>query len=251
MKVRIFLSAVLAGLTSCASLFSPSIPPIGHPPKADCASARAASLQKKSRELSTLKGSAYIRINFKDGRETSGKGIIIVKRPDKIRLEILGPWNQIIAVMVYAGRKVSFLSFRENRLYRDYPFPMKVSLLPHYLLGLPAGELESHEPANNEASGLPQGQCYINSKNERIEIDNEGNMKKIDILEARDDSPSIETFMDSYKDVDGFIFPFEISISNKEASIFIRYTDVELNRRILDELFSLPEQQEMGDRKSP
>lgn len=233
-----FISSVFFSLTSCASLTPPSMPQLKQ--LSPCNAALAASLQKRSHELKTLKGTALVRINFKDGKEIAGRGMIVVKRPDKLRLEVVGPFNQITAVIIYDSRSLSFLSLRENRLYGDYPFPMEASRFPNYLAGLPAGEVKSHD-ANHETGFLPSGPCSVNSEDEQIMINRTGNMKEIYISETRDEIHPINVSMDSYKEVDGFMFPFEISISNKEAHIFIRYTDVELNQQISDGLFSLPQ----------
>ncbi|MBI5875279.1 MAG: DUF2092 domain-containing protein [Deltaproteobacteria bacterium] len=208
--------------TGCAS-FSPPLVTEGNKISGEqnvCPDpAISALLQKKSENLQTLKGSAQIKTVLKDGREIAGRAAIIVKRPDKFRLEISGPFNQTAFIIIYNGEKISLFSFQENKLYTDYPLPAEASRLPQYLLGLPSSKNSEHE-----AEG-------INSGDEQILINHECNIKEII-------SSGAKVSIDSYEEIDGFNFPFAISINNKEADIFIRYDHIELNRHIPDDLFN-------------
>lgn len=186
-----------------------------------------ASLQKKSEILQTLKGSAQVKTIFKDGREIAGRAVIIVKRPDRFRMEVSGPFNQTAFIIIYNGGKISLFSFQENKLYTDYPLQVETSRLPQYLLGLP-----SSKNSAQEAGG-------INSGDEQVLINHECNIKEIALSGAKD-AAHLKVSMDSYEEIDGFNFPFTISISNKESDIFIRYEHIELNRRISDDLFNYP-----------
>lgn len=62
-------------------------------------------LQKKYENLKTLKGAALVKIAFKDDRDIAGRAVIIVKRPDQFRLEILGPFNQTVFLITYNKKK--------------------------------------------------------------------------------------------------------------------------------------------------
>jgi hypothetical protein len=159
----------------------------------------------------------------------------------------LGPFNQTIAVIVYNGTSLSFLSLKENRVYKDYLFPVEAYTLPQYLTGLPASGVRSQEAeaksqeANHFPQALPNGQCvYTNFQDEQILINQEGNIKEITSSGVKNDVHPIKVFMGSYKKVDGFNLPFEISISNKSADIFIKYEHVELNQHVSEDLFDLP-----------
>lgn len=229
--------------TGCASL-TPLVPPFakGGAKISDeqnvCPDpAIIASLQKKSEILQTLKGSAQIKATFKDGREITGRAAVIVKRPDRFRLEIAGPFNQTAFIITYNGKNLSLFSFQENKLYTDYPLPVEASRLPQYLLGLP-----SSKNSGQEAGG-------INSGDEQVLINRECNIKEIALSGVKDDvrlidphtkdfGAGVKVSMDSYEEIDGFNFPFTISINNKGADIFIRYDHIELNRHISDDLFN-------------
>ena len=221
--------------------------------------ASISSLQKKYESLKTLKGTALVKIASKlvpadskqgDNRDMAGRAVIIVKRPDQFRLEILGPFNQTVFLITYNKKNVSLFSFQENKVYRDYPLPVEASLFPQYLSGLPAAWVGSRE-INNLRQTLSNGRCvYTNSGDEQILINHEGNILEITLPGVRGDIYPIKVSMDSYKEIDGFNFPFAISLNNKKANILIRYDHIELNHDIPDDLFNLPEKREVGDMPS-
>ncbi|MBI5327527.1 MAG: hypothetical protein HZB80_04430 [Deltaproteobacteria bacterium] len=186
-------------------------------------------------------------MRFKDGREVAGRAIVIIKRPDKFRFEVLGPFNQVVAVIVYNGTNLSLLALHENRIYKDYLLPVEAYTIPQYLTGLPASIAMNREAAvgsqeaNHFQQALPHGQCvYTNLQDEYILINQEGNIKEITSSGIKNSVHPIKVFMDSYKKVDGFNLPFEISISNKSADIFIKYEHVELNQHVSEDLFDMP-----------
>ncbi len=74
-------------------------------------------------------------------------------------------------------------------------------------------------------------------------VDEEGNIKDINLHGTGDDAHPIKVSMDSYKDVDGLNFPFKISISNPAGSISVKYEGIELNQDISDDLFNPPQLQ--------
>src|SRR3989304_2148110 len=246
MRYAIFLISISFALAGCAFL-SPPAQRISAKQNICPDAPVIASLQKRSEELKTLKGTALIKMQLQGNRrEIAGRAIVIIKRPDQFRFEILGPFNQISMIALYNGNSLSLLSFQENKVYRDYPFPIDVSMLPQYLMGLPAGEVRSQKSEarsqNENTHPLSLGPCYVNSEDEQIFINHEGDIREITSSAIRDDSHQIQVSMDSYKEVDGFNIPFAISISSKASDFFIRYENVELNQHISNDLFNLPQQ---------
>jgi outer membrane lipoprotein-sorting protein len=255
MRYAVFLISISFALAGCASL-SPPAQNISAKQNICPDAPVIASLQKRSEELKTLQGTALIKMQFQGNRrEIAGRAIVIIKRPDQFRFEILGPFNQISMIALYNGNSLSLLSFQENKVYRDYPFPIDVSMLPQYLMGLPAGEVRSQKPAlegfnqgsearsqNENTHPLSLSPCYVNSEDEQIFINHEGDIREITSSAIRDDSHTIKVSMGSYKEVDGFNIPFAISISSKASGFFIRYENVELNQHISNDLFNLPQQ---------
>ena len=204
-------------------------------------------LQKKYENIKTLKGTALLKIVSKDNKDMVGRAAIIIKRPDQFRMEILGPFNQTVFLITYNKKSVSLFSFQENKVYRDYPLPVEASLFPQYLSGLPAAGVGNLE-IDNMHPILSHGRCvYTNSGDERILLNREGNILEIALSGATDDIYPIKVSMNSYKEIDGFNFPFEISLNNKKADIIIKYDHIEINHDILDDLFNLPDKREIED----
>ena len=246
MRYAIFLISISFALAGCAFL-SPPAQRISAKQNICPDAPVIASLQKRSEELKTLKGTALIKMQLQGNRrEMAGRAIVIIKRPDQFRFEILGPFNQVSMIALYNGNRLSLLSFQENKVYRDYPFPIDVSMFPQYLMGLPAGEVRSQKSEvrsqNENTHPLSLGPCYVNSEDEQIFINHEGDIREITSSAIGDDSHTVKVSMGSYKEVDGFNIPFAISISSKAYDFFIRYENVELNQHISNDLFNLPQQ---------
>jgi len=201
------------------------------------------AIKKRDDYLMSLKATAQIKVKPGKGRELAGRALIMLKRPDQLRVEVFGPANQTVALVVYNGGELSFLSFQENKLYKDYPFPMDVSKLPNYLLGLPVSGGQGPEGSGlyKKPDFYPDSCIYINSENEQISVTNEGTIS--DIMRQGDGNRQIQVTISSYKDINGFLFPFAISIDNGLANLSIKYRDVELNPDISDDSFSLPQMQ--------
>ena len=246
MRYAVFLISISFALAGCASL-SPSAQNISAKQNICPDAPVIISLQKRSEELKTLKGTALIKMQLQGNRrEMAGRAIVIIKRPSQFRFEILGPFNQVSMIALYNGNRLSLLSFQENKVYRDYPFPINVSMFPQYLMGLPAGEVRSRKSEarsqNENTHPLSLGPCYVNSEDEQIFINHEGDIREITSSAIGDDSHTVKVSMGSYKEVDGFNIPFAISISSKASDFFIRYENIELNQHISNDLFNLPQQ---------
>lgn len=240
----IFASFVFTG---CASL-PPSTQRLSAEQNICPDSPLTASLEELSKRLKTMKGTALVKMQLQDGRETAGRAVVIVKRPDRFRFEILGPFNQISIIVVYNGNSVSLLSLQENKIYKDYIFPIDVSRLPNYLVGLPAGEISGKGAGAgilNQDSAihpLQTNPCYVDSGDEQILINSQGSIKEIVFSGTSQPSYPLQVSMDDYKEVAEFNFPGTISISNKGSNIFIKYEHIELNHDISDDLFILPQE---------
>ncbi|MBI3754615.1 MAG: hypothetical protein HY265_00425 [Deltaproteobacteria bacterium] len=159
------------------------------------------------------------------------------------------------AVVTYNGESVSLLSLQEKRLYRNYPLPIDASRLPQYILGLPAAAMRNYESAEHPSKGWIESQenpppcLYVTSKGEQILINTEGAIQEIisHASDLRGKDYNMHVSMASYKEVNSFLFPFSISISNKSFHISIKYNDMELNQQISEDLFSLSLMQGIED----
>ncbi len=74
-------------------------------------------LHEKYGNNQILKGHGNFYLKYR-GEEIQGKGVILANKLGSFRLEILGPFLQPLYVITYHGGVISFLSLRENKLYR-------------------------------------------------------------------------------------------------------------------------------------
>src|SRR3990167_792719 len=189
MRYAVFLISISFALAGCVSL-SPPAQRISAKQNICPDAPVIASLQKRSEELKTLKGTALIKMQLQGNRrEMAGRAIVIIKRPSQFRFEILGPFNQVSMIALYSGNRLSLLSFQENKVYRDYPFPIDISMLPQYLLGLPASKTNEHEEVKSKQLAVDLLQtvrnpqiavsCVLNMGGEQLLINHDGNIEEI------------------------------------------------------------------------
>ena len=74
-------------------------------------------LHEKYGNNQILKGHGNFYLRYRD-EEIQGKGIVLADKLGSFRLEILGPFLQPLYVITYHEGVISFLSLRENKLYR-------------------------------------------------------------------------------------------------------------------------------------
>ena len=64
-----------------------------------------------------MKGRAVIKLIAEGDEEIRGKGAILVKGPDRVRIEVFGPFGQVAAVFVSNARGFSILTDKESRFF--------------------------------------------------------------------------------------------------------------------------------------
>lgn len=74
-------------------------------------------LHEKYENNRILKGHGNFYLRYR-GEEIQGKGVVLADKLGSFRLEILGPFLQPLYVITYHEGVISFLSLRENKLYR-------------------------------------------------------------------------------------------------------------------------------------
>jgi outer membrane lipoprotein-sorting protein len=146
------LAAMVAALSGCSWLTRPPLLPEVLPEERRPARELAQSLVGRSAELQSLRALASVNYSGEDGRH-SFKEVVLVRRPDRLRLETLYPLGVLLIVTVSDGEMAGFhtregvfyrgKSSRQN-LYRYTQVPLSVGELTSVLVGLPptAGEGE-------------------------------------------------------------------------------------------------------------
>jgi hypothetical protein len=163
-----------------------------------------------------LRARAVVELEKKDLR---GRAVILVKSPDLVRIDILGPFNQISAVIVSDRTALTFYSNGELRSYKWndplIPYSFSPSEFVTFLMGRP------------EKKGYYE-----------FDMDGQGNISRL--VKFIDGVPVLKVAMEDYQEVQGVPIPFKIAIEDGRERLNIRYSFVELNPEMGKDLFILP-----------
>jgi outer membrane lipoprotein-sorting protein len=146
----------------------------------------------------SLSGRAVIKLSGIDEREFKGKAAILVKGPDKVRIEIFDLFGQVAAVIVSDAYALSIFSNNDSSFFtRDGKTPLDFTAdeLASFLMGMSAGEQGLVEDA----------------------------LRRV--------------LFDDFRDIEGLLFPFNLSLEDGKERLSVRYSSVELNPELDDALF--------------
>lgn len=210
-RIRALLAAVAAAavLGGCAALSTPQArPPV------QAAPARPRALR------------AEAVVELRRSISLTGRARILVERPDKFRIEVTGPFNQVIALLVSDGRELFVFSGRPPEVFSwedpFMPYPFSAGEAVSFLMGA-----ADAPPATNRAAGDGYG----------VTTDGDGRVKEI--VKSRGGAEALRVTMADYRNVSGAYIPFNISIGGRE-SFSIRYSEVEIDPDVGPESFSIP-----------
>lgn len=152
----------------------------------------------------------------------SAKALVLVKSPDKFRIEVTGPLGSVMGLMLSDGETLSVFSGDEVKNYRwndpFSPYPFDSIEAVSFLLGDQPGA------ANDRAD-------Y------KVKRGEDGRIKEI--LKYKDGVPLLTARLSDYREISGAVIPFNISIEGKDT-IRIRYSSVEVNPELDGSLFMIP-----------
>ena len=184
----------------------------------------------------TLQGRAVVSFSTHGGKETRGKAALLVKGPDKVRIEIFGPFGQVAAVLVSDARGLSIFSNHESTFFsrrEEAPFSFTPDELAGFIMGVYAQEPkgggggEGGEGGEGGSGGAADGYT--------IERDSAGDIQEIFVYSRASNGRSI--VMKDFRPLQGVWFPFSVSVEDANARLYIRYSSVELNLDLDDALF--------------
>ncbi len=179
--------------------------------------AKAPVTGERGRIPSSIRAEAVVEFTGRDS--VKGKAVILAKRPDLFRIDILGPFHQTVAQLVSDGRGISIYT-------ADGPIE-----------GVRAGDvLESYFDAAEvvdlllgtaEGEKAPEGWSALSSdRGDSLRF-----VKKIS------GAGVISIVMEDFRKVDGAILPFSISVRGDKEGLSIRYSTVEIDPELNQELF--------------
>ena len=159
----------------------------------------------------SLRGRAVVLLRGIEEREFKGKAAILVKGPDKVRIEIFDIFGQVAAVIVSDGLALSIFSNNQSNFFErggDTPLIFKATELAGFLMGADIGAGEAAKRPSPSSSEEQEG-----------------------ISEAR------EILFEDYRDLEGQLFPFSLSVDDGIEKLSVRYSSIELNPELNDDLF--------------
>lgn len=198
---RIVLFLALVAAAGCAHVASPPEPP-----------------PAKEVPVEALRAEAVVR--FDHEKSAKGRALIVVKRPDKFRIEVSGPLGSTAAVLISDGSRLYLYS--EGRL-RSYPVGKQGAGLP-YSFG-PA------ELVSFLLGTVPGEGTYLRK------TDGSGLSALVKLVKGK---PAVKVTLEERRNVDGASLPFEITVEDSERFLSVRYTRVEVNPEIGPRAFEAP-----------
>ncbi|MBI5345063.1 MAG: hypothetical protein HZB83_06985 [Deltaproteobacteria bacterium] len=155
------------------------------------------------------------------GKESTlaGRAVIHVKSPGYFRIEVFGPFGSTLALLASDGKRLFIFSQGESRRYRwdglDFPYPFTSEDMVSFLLG----------------SVLPKTVAAFDSivQNERGRV--------IRVTRSRDGKEIFRASMSDFRALKGASLPFSVSIEDSFEALNIKYSTVEINPDITDDIF--------------
>jgi len=201
-----------------------------------------------------LRGRASIAVDSSDGSvRLRAKQILVLERPARMRVEILGLLNQTLAVLVTDGDRFELFDTQQRSYQSGEVTPAllweqaHLALTPEeatdLLLGAPALDPElSPARAFEDAEGRVRLELVDLSGRLRQEasFDREGRLAGLDVFDEAGKRRWRAGFGD-YAELDGVAFPhvltIEVSAGRTRAEISLR--DIELNPALPPDIFRL------------
>jgi outer membrane lipoprotein-sorting protein len=157
----------------------------------------------------SFRGRAVISLSGIEDREFKGKAAILVKGPDKVRIEIFDILGQVAAIIVSDADALSIFSNNDSNFYsREASTPLIFS----------APELAAF------LMGIDERQANLSSDKERVEAGVE--------VEAR------SVLFEDFRELKGARFPFSLTVDDGKERLLVRYSSIEINPELDDSLFN-------------
>lgn len=204
-KRLLSIFAVFLLLTGCAAMKPSGEEPLG-PPKLTASSIRARAVVELKRDASTA----------------AGRAAILAKAPGSFRIEVFGPFGLTAALIASDGQKLFVNS--EGQLNEffwgdpEIPYSFEAQEVVSFLTG--AAVMPTMDAPGVNASRDEWGRLREYSRTS----------------EGRD---GLKVTLGEYREVGGAHIPFLIRIEDGKRDLAIKYTEVEINPFIEEDLFSL------------
>jgi outer membrane lipoprotein-sorting protein len=209
---------------------------------------------ERASERQRLRGVARLAVDGHDGSvQLRGKQLVILERPSRLRVEILGFLNQSLAVIatdgegfeVYRADDQSYQTGEvdDDLLWREAGIDLSPAEAVAVLLGIPISE---PLPAPAGAVRDEDGRIRIDladaggSPVQRVTFDSAGQLRTFEFLDGSGAVVWAAQF-DAYRDVGGspFAHSVEVDVRSGMTHAEISFRNVELNPDLPPEMFRL------------
>lgn len=152
-----------------------------------------------------------------------GRANIFVKAPDLFRIEVLGPFDKLMALMVSDGKSFSVFDGKVFTLYdlsdEINPLKFEAEEIVSFLIG--------SFNKNNPTDGY------------EVSYDSKGFVSAVEKTSEFDDSVSAQ--FSNYRDIDGSLVPFSILIDFNEDVLAVEYKKVTVSPELGTKIFTHPD----------
>jgi hypothetical protein len=199
--------------------------------------------ERSALERRALRGRARIDVDGASGVQLFGRQDVVAERPARLRVEVLGLFDQALAVLVTDGDRFELfrsadLSFEEGPLRPEILWEeVRIALRPEQAIGLLLGApLPEPGLVLVRAEGTQQGNVRLSlaapggEERTRLRFDGEGRLLQVETLAEGGDVEWSAVFGD-YAPVGGVPFAHSITltVAQGDTRARIRLRDVELN----------------------
>jgi len=249
------LLLLVGWVAGCASV-PPRVPATPLPPDDPRPEAWLAALAERAEARRALRGRAHLAVDAEaDGVHLRSHQVLVVERPARLRVEILGLLRQTVAVLVTDGERFEFVSAGDRASYESGPvYPgllwevaylaLEPADVVDLVLGAPrpvraglarAGAEESAEGFVRVALADDTGRIR-----RRLVFDADGRLRRWTDL-AHDGSALAEVRFEDYAEVDGSSLAHAISLSvaGGATRAELSLSDVQLNPELPAGIFRL------------
>ena len=211
------------------------------------------AFERSALERRSLRGRARIDVKGAEGVRLSGRQVVVAERPTRLRVEVLGLFDQALAVLTTDGDHFELfrsadLSFEEGPLRPEILWEeARIALRPEEAIGLLLGAPLS-EPGlvPVRAEGSEDGSVRVSlaapggEERRRLGFDAEGRLLRVEVL-AGDGEVLWSAGFGRYAPVGGVPFAHAISlyVAQGDTRAEIRLRDVELNPVLPAGIFSI------------
>ncbi len=246
-----FIAALgLAFALACATSRVPAPSPL--PASDPRPAALLAALTRDAEARQSLRGVARLAVDSPAG---SGRAtqILVLERPARLRIEVLGLLDQTLALLVTDGERYRLVRSQDRSVQMGPVYDALLldvtglAVTPAQAVGVLLGAPFSPDARLERASLLPDGVVRLELRRdgalerEQLECNADGNLQRWALLGA-DGDVMLEVLYDDHRPLDAIAFAYQVEVRDPraDASVRVAWSRVEVNPVLPPELFAVP-----------